>query len=377
MASDTSMTNIMNEIKALANTLDRNEQRPLWRQIGNELKGLVRKLPPGTKLPSEREMMHLLGVHRGTVQRAIELLAATGLVERDPPRGTFTSTLASAGPIALLQFQVASEHDRVYVTHIGGIQQGLSGTGRSLIPLLMMVNRPPTGTLIRSLRSVNVEGIILDRFSVPDDVPLILDLKSEFPMVVMGKEFEEAPIPCAQAELVRSTGALTRYLADKNCRTLIGIGWDRNHTGLRKRCLAFVAAAATLGLAEPHLLWDTDLTEWMDALLARESGPFGVFSPLYGPAESVRDLAARKGLALGKDIFICTCPPPQYDADLSGMALAVRDEVGTGREAAKLLLRHAAGKAHPRELVEVACRIQLPDSTSGIPAPERVESGTR
>ena len=46
-------------------------------------------LPPGTRLPSERELIDVLGVGRSSVREALQALAAMGLVEVCPGQGTF------------------------------------------------------------------------------------------------------------------------------------------------------------------------------------------------------------------------------------------------------------------------------------------------
>ncbi len=64
---------------------------------------ILKKLKPGDKLPSERELAEMLGVSRGSIRDAIRSLELTGLVE--PRQGTGTivrevSTDALANPFA-------------------------------------------------------------------------------------------------------------------------------------------------------------------------------------------------------------------------------------------------------------------------------------
>jgi len=63
---------------------------PLYHQLFNELSEQIKDgvLPNGCKLPSEQEFVSQLGVSRITVTRAINELAAAGLVTRKRGRGT-------------------------------------------------------------------------------------------------------------------------------------------------------------------------------------------------------------------------------------------------------------------------------------------------
>ena len=60
-------------------------------QVREYLRGLVDDAPPGSPMPSERELVHRFGVARMTVRQAMDALVAEGLLERIPGRGTFVA----------------------------------------------------------------------------------------------------------------------------------------------------------------------------------------------------------------------------------------------------------------------------------------------
>jgi len=70
--------------------------------------------PPGTTLPSERDLTDEFGVSRVTVRKGIERLAERGLVSRAPGKGTYvlrrddtpTAPMAAPGSIALVSSQL-------------------------------------------------------------------------------------------------------------------------------------------------------------------------------------------------------------------------------------------------------------------------------
>ena len=55
-----------------------NSDTPLYLQIVNQLRDMILngELPDGFKIPSERRMAELLGVHRNTIKRAYNELKA-------------------------------------------------------------------------------------------------------------------------------------------------------------------------------------------------------------------------------------------------------------------------------------------------------------
>jgi len=70
--------------------LDARAPTPLYHQVFNVLRDRIRSgaEEPGAVLPGEQELTQLLGVSRITVKRALNELAAAGLVSRHRGRGT-------------------------------------------------------------------------------------------------------------------------------------------------------------------------------------------------------------------------------------------------------------------------------------------------
>jgi DNA-binding transcriptional MocR family regulator len=80
-------------------SLNRESGEPLYLQIRDQIRDLILAgdLPPGTRLPPERELAARLGVNRTTVSNAYDELAADGLVEGHVGRGTIVSALPRGG----------------------------------------------------------------------------------------------------------------------------------------------------------------------------------------------------------------------------------------------------------------------------------------
>jgi DNA-binding FadR family transcriptional regulator len=71
--------------------LSKAPRRKLAETVGAQLAEAVRDLPPGTRVPSERDLMKSLGVGRSTVREALNGLALLGLVDIRHGLGVFVS----------------------------------------------------------------------------------------------------------------------------------------------------------------------------------------------------------------------------------------------------------------------------------------------
>lgn len=74
--------------------IDASSSIPLYRQVYQRLRTaiLIGQLPPGSRLPSTREMASELGVSRNTLMNALDQLIAEGYVEGHVGSGTFVSS---------------------------------------------------------------------------------------------------------------------------------------------------------------------------------------------------------------------------------------------------------------------------------------------
>jgi GntR family transcriptional repressor for pyruvate dehydrogenase complex len=72
-------------------TLSPAPRRKLTETVAEQLVAAIRELPPGTKVPSERELTKELGVGRSTVREALNGLAMLGIVEIRHGQGVFVT----------------------------------------------------------------------------------------------------------------------------------------------------------------------------------------------------------------------------------------------------------------------------------------------
>lgn len=73
--------------------LDQNSKNPLHVQVADYIRRKIYDMEwgAGEAIPSEHELMRILGVSRGTVQKGIKALVAEGLLQQTRGKGTFVT----------------------------------------------------------------------------------------------------------------------------------------------------------------------------------------------------------------------------------------------------------------------------------------------
>jgi GntR family transcriptional regulator len=135
--------------------------QPKYRVLRDALLALIRDLPPGSAVPTERELCERFGVSRGTVRQALDRLAAEQRIHRHQGKGTF---VAKAKIDQLLELTSHTEFFR----------------GRGMEPASRLIG------VTRALADAEVAGMIglaegdevlqIERVRLADDEPLGLEL---------------------------------------------------------------------------------------------------------------------------------------------------------------------------------------------------------
>ena len=79
-------------------TINYRDPRPIYEQIQTELRRLMLTgvLPPGSRLPSVRELAGQLAINPNTIQRAYNELEGEGYIYSVPGKGSFAAGNAGA-----------------------------------------------------------------------------------------------------------------------------------------------------------------------------------------------------------------------------------------------------------------------------------------
>jgi GntR family transcriptional regulator len=204
---------------------------PLYARIERALRSRLATAAPGDPLPSEPVLAAEFGVARMTVRAALDRLAADGLVERVPGRGTF----ASVGPAPRPAGTLMSFHDQV------------RSWGR--VPSSRVVEsalREPTADEARALGLGPGDRVVaIVRVRLAGQTPLAL---------------EHACFPPRLAELLAldlETGSLHRALRDRGVHPTLGSSTLTAEAAGRHADLLAVPTTEPL-LVETRLIVDQD-----------------------------------------------------------------------------------------------------------------------
>ena len=133
---------------------------PKGAQLREILEGLLAVLPPGSALPSERDLADRYGVARMTVRGELDRLTADGLAYRIQGRGTFVAEPRVAQAMALTSF---TEDMRA---------RGLKPSSR----LLAREEHPAGGRMARRLELRPSAPLVrVDRLRLADGEPLAVE----------------------------------------------------------------------------------------------------------------------------------------------------------------------------------------------------------
>jgi GntR family transcriptional regulator len=135
--------------------------QPKYLLLHDALVALIRELPPGSMVPTERELCERFGVSRGTVRQALDRLEGEQRIHRHQGKGTFVAR---------------PKIDQVL--ELTGHTEFIRARGMAPASRLIAVTRAPADAEVAAMMALTEgdEVIQIERVRLADDEPLAVEL---------------------------------------------------------------------------------------------------------------------------------------------------------------------------------------------------------
>lgn len=317
----------------------REEPAPLYQRIYASLHEDIMSgaLVPGDRIKSEKELSVAFGVSRITSKKALEMLAAQGLVRRVPGKGTFVSETpvdeANAGVNgdgrgALIGVLVADFADSFGTKLLYGIESRCRELGNHIVLYRSQDDPSLEDAAIREFLRLGVAGIIImpvhGEYYSETILRLVLD---KFPLVFVDRHLEGLAATYVGTDNVEAARTGVNYLFELGHRAVSFMSPKTEHTStIIERMDGFVRSHAEHGVAIDRDLWVTGLTstiarnkssesvkadiDRVRAHLAAHPEITAVFAEEFDVGLIVQEAAAQLGKTVPEDLSILSidCP---------------------------------------------------------------------
>jgi GntR family transcriptional regulator of arabinose operon len=212
-------------------SLPRKSSKRMGHQVLESLRVKIQNgaYQPGQQIPPEMELARTLGVSRGTLRQALQVLVDEGLLERIPGKGTFLNTEGTllserTARSKLMAILVPSLRDKLSSDMISGAERVVRQQGYSLI--FSQSNHSPVIEREQILQLVKqeVSGIMLFPIAVPEEAQFVLDLKNQgVPVVSIDRHIPGADTPAVMADHYGGAYQATKHLLELGHRRIVCI----------------------------------------------------------------------------------------------------------------------------------------------------------
>ena len=335
--------------------IDLDSSTAIYLQIAHHFRDLIvsGQLPPGRRLPPEREIAEEYRISRGTVRQAMNALVNEGLVERAVGKGTFVRKSIGV-PTALIGVILPSTQDALAIDILGGVEYIAKQRDYHVVFAATENRLEHEAVDIQRMRRQKVAGLVVFPISNLARDEAIEALAGEgISLVLVDRYFPGFPTDVVTVDNVGGGYKLTRHLIDLSHRR---IGFvtsdDLTTTSVRDRFQGYRRA-----LEEHHLTYEDrfylripgDLT----AFLRAPDRPTAVFAANDFIAIEVMQVANGLGLRVPEDLAVVGFDDIREASQL-GVPLTTIRQSGrlVGQRACALLLEQVVdGRREPKHEV--------------------------
>lgn len=348
--------------------------RPTVPALASRLEELIleRGLAPGDRFLTAAEAAAHLRVRRDAANRALQVLAQRGRIERRQRRGaTVTEPPEQAPVLARVLVLVQEDHERDLVRFPEAAQVGLHG---ALVGCDLRVEVVPTGgasgivePLVReALRGGERTGLVLVRCDYPTQR---LARDSGLPAVLHGTPYAGIGLPSVDVDGKQAGTLLVESLIARGAERIVVVRRDRALPGDRA-FMAGARAAVRAAHLDGRSIAELELApypELVRAELAAElsaPGMVGVVCATAALADAALEAGRTAGRTPGVDLHVHAGTPRASGRAPYATLAPTRDDEWQGAALGQLLAAARAGEAAPAllEPVLVPCRIVEPEA---------------
>lgn len=249
---------------------------PLYQKIYDYIFEKIenKELSPGDRVYSEAELAIKFGVSRITSKKALEMLAARGVINRIAGKGSFVAEEAeiklsmdsSDKPqkqIARIIGFITTDFTDTYGTGlVSGIEKYASKHGYSVVIKRTYGDIKVEEQAIQSLIELGVDGIIIMPVQGEYYSDAILKLYLEgYPIVFLDRYLKGLPIPYVTSDNFNAARNLTNFLFDCGHKNIALLSIPiANTTTLEERYNGFIQSHVDHEVVPDQSIWLTDIT---------------------------------------------------------------------------------------------------------------------
>lgn len=234
---------------------------PLYREIARALTSAIDagRYPAGTRLPAETTLARQLGVSRGTLRQALELLRREGRIESVRARGNFVRSPAARVPSERRRVVgvVVPSVAKPYVNELlAGIEDELHERGYSMIVGSSGSTRAQQAGRVDRILSEGASGLIAYPIDYEPDPELFARLARDgLPVVLVDRHLVGYDFDAVLPDNVGGAFAVVSHLIELGHRRIAFIATDNiGTTSVAERLQGYQQALLAAGIELDHQL---------------------------------------------------------------------------------------------------------------------------
>jgi GntR family transcriptional regulator of arabinose operon len=361
-----------------------------WKSVANQIREKIAsgEYRPGSKLPTEAEIIDEMGVSKMTVHRAFRELASEGVVDRVERVGTFVSQTAVPTTKRIGLFLPTTE-GFLEVRILSGIRDALDP--KREIVLYATDNDPVVEAEMLNRADGEVDGILIFPTCHPRVSQRLERLhEGGCPVICVDREASNVRLPSVTSDNYGATRQALDHLFTSGHRRIAFFGFYSNQESpMMDRHRAYVDFVKEMGLGDPDETTrlveprnseelPLELRLLKDAMLYLTSGPKPITAAFCANEHYFHvlvELAQQMPRELLKRFEFATfCDWPLLGYPGIRFHQIRQDAKGVGRAAGLLMERALAGEEVPRERQEIPASLHVSDRPGG--AGPRLPSST-